>query len=542
MSDSTPERRPNVVLVLADDMGFSDLGCFGGEIATPNLDRLAACGVRMSQFYNTARCSPSRASLLTGLHPHQTGVGILNGDDRPEGYAGTLNDRCATLAETLGRSGYRTYMSGKWHLSARLREPCEEWPTRRGFDHFFGTIAGSGSYWTPMSLTRDMTNIEGEAWSEGFHYTDAISENAAAFIAEHQDAHAGEPFFCYVTYTAPHWPLHAPEEDVAAYHGRYDRGWDRLRSERLDRLRQLGILDPAWECSERDPAVRPWESVEARAWQARRMEVYAAQVERMDAGIGRIVAALETAGQLDNTVLVFLSDNGGCAEELRPFWVDEVDPPPRQLPVRTRDGRRVFRGNTPESWPGGEDTYASYGRGWANLSNAPFREFKHWVHEGGIATPFIVHWPGGGLEPGAIRHAPHQLPDVAATVLDVTGVEYPTELDGRPLEPLEGVSMLPTWHGAATGEDRTLCWEHEGNAAIRRGPWKLVRKYPGDWELYQIRPDRTELRDRAGEHAEVVADLDQAYAAWANRCGVIPRAHVLDLYRRRGRTPDPNLL
>jgi arylsulfatase A-like enzyme len=284
----------------------------------------------------------------------------------------------------------------------------------------------------------------------------------------------------------------------------------------------MGILDPAWPLSDRDPAVPAWDDVDDRQWQTRRMEVYAAQVERMDRGIGTIVTALETTGVLDDTLVIFLSDNGGCAEELRYAWADQLTHLSAHRRAPTRDGRRVRHGNSPEVLPGSEDTFASYGRAWANLSNTPFREYKHWVHEGGIATPLIAHWPAGGIEAGTIRHQPHQLTDVMATVLEITGARYATSYPGRDPLPLEGTSMLPTWRGDPTG-DRTLYFEHEGNAAVRRGTWKLVRKYPGAWELFNLSHDRTELNDLATEHPDIVTELAAAYEKWADRCGVIPR-------------------
>ncbi|MEQ7128759.1 arylsulfatase [Actinopolymorpha sp. B11F2] len=520
--------RPNVVVILVDDMGYSDIGCYGGEIPTPNLDRLAAGGVRMSQFYNTARCSPSRASLLTGLHPHQTGIGILTEDQRPYGYPGTLNDRCVTMAEVLRAGGYATYMSGKWHLCGQMDRPQDAWPTRRGFDRFFGTIAGGGSYWNPSTLTRNETPLEDHELEPGFFYTDAIGFDAADFVTAHDPT---APFFLYVAFTAPHWPLHAPEEDIGAMRGQYDEGWDVLRERRSHRLVELGLLESSWDLSDRDPSVKPWTDTPNQEWERRRMEVYAAQVHRMDAAVGRIVAALEATGQLDDTVLMFLSDNGGCAENLPPGWTDEVANRPIHLPACTRDGRRVFRGNTPDVMPGPEETYASYGTAWANLSNTPFREYKHWVHEGGIATPFIVHWPAGGIELGTIRHEPHQLPDVMATVLELTETEYPSVYAGREVLPPEGASMLETWRGnrgQPAGTERTLYWEHEGNAAVRQGRWKLVRKFGQKWELYDMTADRTELLDVAAEHPDVIDRLAAAYQTWADRCGVVPRERILN--------------
>jgi arylsulfatase A-like enzyme len=518
-------QRPNVIVILADDMGYSDIGCYGGEITTPNLDRLARQGVRMSQFYNTARCSPSRASLLTGLHPHQTGIGILTDDDRPYGYPGTLDRSCPTLAEVLGAAGYSTYMSGKWHLTGEVGEPNDTWPTRRGFEQFFGTIIGASDYYAPATLVRGEEPVTD--LPDNFYYTDAISDAAAAFCAEHGRERPDDPYFLYVAYTAPHWPLHAPPEAVAKYRGRYDDGWDALRPERHRRLLAEGILDKSWPMSERDPQVPAWDDVEEQEWHARRMEVYAAQVELMDAGIGRILDALEATGKADDTVIMFLSDNGGCAEDLLPSWVDELDHSPLYLQPRTRAGRRVRRGNEPTGWddavPGGQEVFASYGRPWANLSNTPFREYKHWVHEGGIATPLVACWPAG-LEPSQITHVPHQLTDIMATVLEITGVEHPSA-DGIAPAP-EGSSMLDAWRGGE-GPGHTLYFEHEGNAAIRRGRWKLVRKYPGDWELYDLAADRTELDDRAAAEPAVVAELSAAYDEWASRCGVLPREGIL---------------
>lgn len=529
--------RPNIVLVLADDLGFSDVGCYGGEIDTPHLDRLARDGVRMSQFYNTARCSPSRASLLTGLHPHQTGIGILTTDQRPYGYQGFLNDRCVTLAEVLRDAGYGTYLSGKWHLTGSFTEPDGVWPTERGFDRFFGTLGGAGSYYDPITLTRDTTPVDRSELGEDWYYTDAISDEAARFITEHVaeqvDGHRDDPFFCYVAYTAPHWPLHAPEDAVRAYDGRYDAGWDDLRRARTERLVADGVLDDR-ALSDRDPEVPAWDDVPDQEWEARRMQVYAAQVTAMDAGIGRIVDALEATGRLEDTIVIFLSDNGGSAEGQPTGYVDEAADVRPTVNLATRDGRRVFRGNVPEVAPGPPDTWASYGRAWSNLSNAPFRKHKSWVHEGGISTPFVVHWPAGLGRAGGVSHDPHQLPDVMATLLEATGVAYPGTFPGRDPLPPEGTSMLPAWRGETeAGETgtadggHTLYWEHMGNAAVRRGRWKLVRDHPGGWELYDIRADRAERHDLAARHPGVVAELEAAYEAWAARCDVIPREQVL---------------
>ena len=532
--------KPNVVLILNDDMGFSDIGCYGGEVETPHLDRLAANGLRFSQFYNTARCSPSRASMLTGLHPHQTGVGILTYDSGPEGYAGNLNQRCVTIPQVLKTNGYRTYMSGKWHVASSLTRPTDTWPLQRGFDEFFGTIIGAGSFYDPNTLTRGNANAEHEARAEGFFYTDAISDQAVAYIDQHASAHGDQPFFEYVAYTAPHWPLHAHEADIAKYKGRFDAGWDALREARLEKLVASGILKDAWKLTARDPSQPPWSEAQAdeqfRAWTLRCMEVYAAQIDRMDQGIGRIIAALERTGQFDNTVVIFLADNGACAEDIpQGVTIDELVNKLMIARATTRSGEPVHFGNDTGRMPGPENTYQSYGTAWANLSNTPFRLYKHWIHEGGISTPLIVHWPNGITDKGGIRHAPGYLPDIMATVLDITGTPYPASFKGRAVDPLEGRSLLPVF-GRDSGARPPMFWEHEGNAAVRIGQWKLVKRYPLDWELYDLEADRTELNDLAAKHPARVAEMAAQYDAWAARCGVIARDKIVALMSSQGVT------
>lgn len=533
MADS----KPDIIIILNDDMGYSDIGCYGGEIATPNLDRLASNGIRYSQFYNTARCSPSRASLLTGLHPHQTGIGILTYDTGPEGYVGDLNRSCVTMAEVLKKVGYRTYLSGKWHVAQSLTEPTDSWPLQRGFDEFYGTIVGAGSFYHPNTLTRGNTNIEHEAVENpNFFYTDAISNQAAEFIRDHHAKTPDAPLFQYVAYTAPHWPLHAHPEDIAKYRGRFDAGWDQLREERLQRMVRAGIIHPNWQLTDRDPTQPPWENAEQKDWLLRCMEVYAAQIDRMDQGIGKILAALEETGRLENTLVLFLSDNGACAEDI-PEGVDLASLVDDLMIARgeTRDGRPVRLGNDTSIMPGPEDTYQSYGVAWANLSNTPFRLYKHWIHEGGISTPLIAHWPKVIAQSGGLRHTPGQLPDLMATIVEISGAKYPETYQGNDILPLEGTSLVPTF-----GEDRErevpLFWEHEGNAAVRVGNWKLVRKYPGPWELYDMEADRTEMHDLAADHPERVTELRSIYEDWAHRCGVIPREVVLESMKKLGGT------
>jgi arylsulfatase len=525
--------RPNVLIVVADDMGYSDLGCYGSEIATPTIDRLGRAGMRLTRFYNTTRCSPSRASMLTGLHPHQTGIGILTSDDRPDGYRGSLNERCLTLAEMLREAGYATCLSGKWHLTSDVWNPSDAWPTRRGFDHFFGTLSGCGSYYRPTTLMRGDRNVEDEAAAPGFFYTDAITNEAEQFVRAHAAREANRPFFLYMAYTAPHWPLHAPPDDIAKYRGKFDAGWDELREARLERLVAEGIMPAGTTLSGRDPTQPSWREAPDKAWQLIRMQTYAAQIDRLDRGVARIVAALTETDALANTLLFFLSDNGASAEGL-PIADPETFRKRRSIvPPATWSGAALRIGNTPDIEPGPDDTYCSYGRAWANLSNTPFRFYKRWVHEGGISTPLIVHWPDGGIR-SSIVHSPFQLTDIVPTVLEATGAAYPSTYPDRAPLPLEGRSMLAAHRGGAVGP-RTLYWEHLGNAAIRRDQWKLVREHPHPWELYDIDRDRAELHDLAASRPDLVGELAAAWSTWASRVGVIPWERVVEIYHRGGK-------
>jgi arylsulfatase A-like enzyme len=404
-------------------------------------------------------------------------------------------------------------------------------------DETHGYLAAAARLRRVLRHDHRRENIEHEAReNSAFFYTDAISDQAVAYIDKHQRETPGTPFFTYVAYTAPHWPLHARDEDIAKYKGRFDKGWDQLRAERLDKLIEWGILDKAWQLTDRDPAQPPWPDAAHKQWLLRCMEVYAAQVDRMDQGIGRIVDALARTGQLDNTVIIFLSDNGACAEDIpENVTVDELVNKLMIAKSHTRSGEPVHFGNDPDRMPGPENTYQSYGTAWANLSNAPFRLYKHWIHEGGISTPLIVHWPNGIADKGSIRHAPGYLPDIMATILDITGTAYPTTWEGQPIDALEGQSLAPVFD--RDGSERPpMFWEHEGNAAVRIGKWKLVRNYPAAWELYDMQVDRTELHDLAAVYPERVADMARQYDAWASRCGVIPRERILALMKRQGVT------
>ncbi len=527
--------RPNIIIIMSDDMGFSDLGCYGGEIHTPYLDALAASGLRYTQFYNTARCCPTRASLLTGLYPHQAGIGHMMDDRGFPGYRGDLNSACRTIAEVLRNIGYRTYMVGKWHVT-RFHDPegpKHNWPLQRGFDRFYGTIHGGGSYYDPWSLVRDNTMIspyaDPEYRPEHFYYTDAISDHAVRFIEEHAEKWADRPFFLYVAYTAAHWPLHALPEDIERYRGKYDTGYEPIRQARFARAAALVIIDPEQGMC---PTAADWEKIMDRRWEAACMEVYAAMVDRMDQGIGRIITALQKTRRFENTVIFYLQDNGGCAETVgrsgnakhpnipRPPQPTLPPLPPDAFPTRgsipdqTRDGFPVRMG--PRVMPGPEDTYIAYGLGWANVSNTPFREYKHWVHEGGISTPLIAHWPKGIKVPGQLCHEPGHVIDLAPTCYAIAGAEYPQDAP-----PLEGISLLPTFTGQALPQ-RELYWEHEGNRAVRSGNWKLVAKHNQPWELYDVSRDRVEMRNLARQYPERVHELSSRYESWAQRVGVQP--------------------
>lgn len=518
--------QPNIVVFLADDLGYSDLGCYGGELETPVLNRLGREGVRLAQFYNTARCSPSRASLLTGKHPHQVGIGVLNRPDLPDGYPGDLCPQTPTVAELLRKAGWTTWLSGKWHLSRDPKTPNGSWPTRRGFERFFGTLAGCGSYFDPQNLMQGETPAPDAKEDEDFYYTDAIGARAGEWITEHHASGSSQPFFLYVAFTAPHWPLHARPEDIAAQRGKFDAGWDRLRERRLARMEREGLIPPDTELSQRDPSQPAWEEVTEPEWETSRMEAYAAQVAALDRGVGRVLDALELAGMRDDTLVLFLSDNGASAEELPIGEVEEFRTNDEVLRTGTRAGLPIRIGNFTDITPGSEDTYASYGVPWANLSNAPLRKYKRWVHEGGIAAPLLVSWPNGGLKDGSVMQTPFQLVDILPTLLEVAGIAC-SQLEGR--------SMLPALRGEAVAP-ADLYWEHVGNCAIRRGHWKLVRSYPEEWELYDLESDRTELHDLAGLFPGLVADLGEAWEEWAARVGVLDWGKMVARYEERGLT------
>ena len=496
---------PNIVIVMVDDMGFSDIGCYGGEIRTPHLDRLAADGLRFRQFYNTGRCCPTRASLLTGLHPHQAGIGhMTETPERPsplndDPYQGYLNDRCMTLAQVLKAAGYHTLMCGKWHLGYHRREG---WPLQRGFDKFYGILAGASHYFRPEGRRGLTLMNEAVDAPEDFYVTDAFTDYACRFVAE-SFRQESKPFFLYLAYTAPHWPLQALPEDLAQYEGKYRVGWEEVSRRRLARQRQMGLIDPAWVPAPHEGPVWDTLSEEQQRLSDLRMAAYAGCVEAVDRNVGKLVAELKRLGQFDNTVFFFLSDNGACAE-----------------------GGILGRGNDrsvrdPLSTTGTSGPRC--GRAWANASNTPFRFYKHFVHEGGMATPLIVHWPEG-IAPsrrGDWLEAVGYLPDFMPTCLELAGGSYPQRFEGRVVTPHAGQSLVPLIRRADRPIHRApLFWEHEGNRAVRAGDWKLVWKGEGPWELYDLAADRTEIHNLVAERPRMAADLQRQWEGWARRTGV----------------------
>jgi arylsulfatase len=484
-------------MIVSDDMGYSDLGCYGGEIRTPNLDRLASDGMRFTRFYTNNMCVPTRAALMTGIQ-----------SDLAYRAEGRLTLRADTLAETLKAAGYGTYMTGKWHLADEM-DDHKNLPCQRGFERFYGGIGGAYSFYAPYSLMRDNTPIAEEYENDpDYYFTDAITKNSIAFLEEAESKE--QPFFLYVAYNAAHWPLHAREEDIAKYKGRYAAGWDELRLTRHARMKELGVVNPDWELSPRNPEVPAWEDEPHKEWQQRRMEVYAAQIEVMDAGIGRIIAELERQGRLDNTLICFQIDNGGCHVEY---------PPEREgsyLFAKTRDGRPMRPGNLPDIMPGPEDTFQSYGYGWANASNTPFRLYKQYDHEGGISVPLIAHWPGK-IEAGALTNQLAHVSDLMPTFLEAAGASRADTRDAQPAIPMDGRSLISVMTGGRREPPDRLFWQWNHGAAVRAGQWKLVRVDKQPWELYDIEADGSELHDLAAEMPDKAAELEALWNDWAER-------------------------
>tara|TARA_R110002049_G_scaffold309268_1_gene519546 strand:+ start:64395 stop:66107 length:1713 start_codon:yes stop_codon:yes gene_type:complete len=502
-------KRPNIVVLFADDMGYSDVGCFGSEIETPNIDRLAAGGVRFSHFYNTGRCCPSRASIMTGLYPHQADIGHMAGDLQIDGYRDRLSFNAVTIAEVLGAAGYHTIMTGKWHLGWR-DEGC---PTARGFQKFYGTRGYIDSYFTIVPRTEIYLGEEllipvtekpknhlhpDQLW----YTTDVFTDYALHFIDQAREED-DRPFFLYLAYNAPHFPLHAPPEDIQKYRGKYREGWTVNRQRRYRRLVELGILDEAWPLSPLD--VPDWDTLTdaQRDDLDFKMALFAAIVDRLDQNVGRVIDHLRSIGELDNTLLVFVSDNGGT-KETGLFGIKG-------------DANTV---ETYSSWARKGGWSSSYGQGWANLSNVPFRRYKRENHEGGISAPFVVHWPNGIAAKGKLTHQPAHLIDLMPTFVEVSGATYPAAFNGHTIDPMEGHSLVRYFDNDSI-EPRTLFWEHEGNRAIRDGDWKLVGSRGGPWELYHIKDDRTELKNLASSNRDQFVAMKDKWDAWAKRVNVL---------------------
>lgn len=485
----TAAEKPNVLLVLVDDMGFSDLGCYGGEIDTPNLDRLAADGLRFTQFYNTGRCWPTRAALLTGMYPHQVGHAMIFGPSAPPGYQGTSWERGLFVPEYLHSHRYRSYHVGKWHLDNRSAKPNDTFPLRRGFDRSY-FVKTQNNYFNPRMIYNENQLITRPGANGDFYVTEVLSDRTIAYLKEHHSQYSEQPFFLYLAYTAPHFPLHALPKDIALFRERYKAGWDAVRQSRRQRMIEMGIVDS--ELSPRDPDAVAWDSLtpEQQTRWAERMAIHAAMIHCVDRGIGRIVDQLRRMQELDNTVILFLSDNGASAE-----YIVRGD------------------GHDPTAPPGSAATHLCLEVGWANAANTPFRMHKIWMHEGGISTPLIVHWPTGLKQKGELTHQVGHVIDVLPTILELAGIDSERALAGR--------SLAPIFRGETRSPHPFLFWEHVGNRALRQGAWKLVAENQGPWELYDLAADRAESVNLASSQPERVKQMAEQWQQFADSIGVV---------------------
>jgi len=501
----TAKKKPNIIIILADDMGYSDIGSFGSETKTPNLDEMAFKGLKMTQFYNASRCCPTRASLLTGLYQHQAGVGDMMNTRKEAAYQGYLNQNCVTIAEALKPYGYTTLMTGKWHVG----QAPENWPVKRGFDRYFGLIDGASSYFdnnpyrAKQKLTLALNDKEINA-GENYYATKAYTDYALKFIDENKGSK--KPFFLYLAYQAPHWPLHALPEDIAKYKGKYMQGWDKIREQRFKKMQDLGIIPKQLKLSPRDQNVPEWNSLseqEKRRWDDK-MAVYAAMIDCMDQQIGRIRKKIKELGEEDNTILMFLSDNGASSENINPNGF---------LPEIFERSKKLASDPT---------SFTTYGFEGANVSNTPFRFFKHWEYEGGTATPFIAYGPTL-VKPGKTSAQPAHIIDLMATCLELASAKYPTSFKGKEIKKTTGVSLVPLFKGLTWKGHQALFFEHEGNRAVRQGDWKLVSNYPDNqWHLYHMPTDRIEMKDQVNNQVAKVNELIALYNDWALKADVIP--------------------
>ena len=529
-------KRPNIVVIMADDMGFSDIGCYGGEVHTPNIDYLATNGLRYRQFYNTSRCCPTRASLLTGLYNQQAGIGKMTDAEDEPGYLGHITDNAVTLAEVLKTAGYHTAMSGKWHVSntnglkdpkeqlawldhqkeGAVFSPLEQYPTNRGFEKYFGTIWGVVDFYDPFSLVSGTTPIRNVP--AGYYHTDAINDTAVAYIKGY--AGSGTPFFLYVAENAPHWPLMALPEDIEKYKDTYKVGWDVIRKARYARMVKLGLIDPVkTKLSDRWNDQLTWENNPDKDWDAQAMAVHAAMIDRMDQGIGRIIDALKKTGQLDNTLIVFLSDNGASAENAAAYG------PGFDRPDQTRDGRKIIYSTKKQALPGPETTYSSIGQRWANVANTPYQYWKAESYEGGIHTPMIAFWPAGiTAKKGGFSDQVGHVMDFMTTFVELTGAKYPATYKGHVIPATTGVSLVPGFKGKKAVGHEDLFNEHFGARYAREGDWKLVSlSRDGSWHLFNLANDKTETKDLGGQYPEIVQRLDSLWRNWANTHLVLPK-------------------
>jgi arylsulfatase len=527
-----PPQAPNIVVVLVDDLGFSDLGCYGSELTTPVIDGLADAGLRYTDFHVAPMCSPTRAALLTGLNPHDAGVGsVVHSDAGFPGYAMALTEHAATLPEVLRDHGYSTFMVGKWHLTRDADQNAagdkSSWPCQRGFDRFYGILDAFTNLHQPHRLMQDNHQVQVDDYPDGYYFTDDITDRAIDMIREVKSADPAKPFFCYVAHGAVHAPLHAPADDIAAHRGRFDEGWDVLREHRHAKQLDLGIIEPGTRLAPRNPEpghdVPAWDDLPAehRPLYARYMEVYGAMVEAIDRSVGRMVDALAELGELDDTIFIFTSDNGGSREGeevgTTAYYVhllagDDVDADLARLDLI-----------------GGPQTTPHYPRGWAMLGNTPFRLYKINTHRGGHTVPFVVHWPAG-LEDslrGGLRRQYAHITDLLPTLLDIVGVERPAERNGRPLKPLNGVSFADTLTDPTAPSRHTeQLYEQNGHRGYYRDGWEIVSLHDGltpfgdhEWELFDLRTDPTELDDRRDADPDKLAELAAAWeeAAWAGQ-------------------------